>query len=176
MRVRHMALCALFAALLAISAWISIPAGAVVFTLQTFTVALSLWLLGGKLGCLSIGLYLLLGIVGLPVFSSFQGGVGVLLNATGGYIIGFLVWGLLYWLLTAISPDSQKLQILAMVLGLIACYSFGTGWFNHLYVRQGGSGSLGIVILQCVVPYLLPDAIKLSLAFLLHRRLKRFVY
>lgn len=171
-----MALCALFSALLALSAWLSIPAGAVAFTMQTFAVALSLWLLGGKLGCLAITLYLLLGIVGLPVFSGFQGGIGVLLNVTGGYIFGFLVWGLLYWLLTAVFPHSEKIQIFAMVLGLLACYCFGTGWFHRLYIQQGGSGSLGVVILQCVVPYLLPDAVKLSLAFLLYRRLKRFVY
>lgn len=171
-----MALCALFAALLAICAWLSIPAGAVSFTLQTFAVALCLWLLGGKLGCLAIALYLLLGMVGLPVFAGFQGGVGVLLNATGGYLLGFLVWGFLYWILTSVFPYSEKLQTVAMIIGLLACYCFGTGWFNRLYIRQGGSGSLLVVILQCVVPYLLPDAVKLVLAFLLYRRLKRFVY
>ena len=176
MRVRNMALCAFFAALLTLCAWLSIPAGTVAFTLQTFGVALTLLLLGGNRGTVAIFVYLLLGIVGLPVFTGFQGGIGVLLNATGGYILGFLVWGLLYWLLTSVLPNTGKFQIIAMVLGLAACYCFGTGWFNHLYIRQGGSGSLGVVILQCVAPYLIPDAAKLALAFFLSSRLKRFVY
>ena len=175
MKTRNMALCALFAALLCLCAWISIPAGDIAFTLQTFGVALTLWLLGGKRGSLAILLYLLLGAAGLPVFTGFQGGVGVLLNVTGGYILGFLAWGLLYWLLTALFPASDKMKIAAMALGLLACYGFGSGWFYGLYLKGGSAISLGLVLVKCVVPYLLPDAVKLSLAFLLYRRLRRFV-
>lgn len=175
MKVRNMALCALFAAILAICAWISIPAGDIAFTLQTFGVALTLLLLGGKRGCVAIFLYLLLGAVGLPVFSGFQGGIGTLLNATGGYIAGFLVWGLLYWLLTTLFPASQKAEAAAMVLGLLICYAFGSFWFYRVYLSGGSAASFGIVLFKCVVPYLLPDAIKLALAFLLAQRLKRFV-
>ena len=67
MRIRNMARCALFAALLAICAWISVPVADVAFTLQTLGVALALWLLGGKRGTLSVLVYLLLGVAGLPV-------------------------------------------------------------------------------------------------------------
>lgn len=175
MKVRNMALCALFAALLALSAWLSIPAGEIAFTLQTFGVALTLSLLGGKWGSLSILVYLLLGAVGLPVFSGFQGGIGTLLNVTGGYIFGFLVWSLLYWLITALTPDKPLFPLLAQVVGLLACYAFGSIWFCWLYLQRGSAVSIGFVLLKCVLPYLLPDAIKLGLAFLLARRLKRFV-
>lgn len=173
MKVRNMALCALFAALLTLCAWISVPGAGVVFTLQTFGVALTLLLLGGKRGTIAVFVYLLLGIVGLPVFTGFQGGIGTLLNVTGGYILGFLVWALLYWLITAIAP---KKQVLAMVAGLLVCYAFGSAWFYTLYLQSGSVMGLGAFLLKCLVPYLLPDAAKLSLAFLLAYRLKRFVY
>lgn len=170
-----MALCALFAALLALSAWLSVPAGDIAFTLQTFGIALTLMLLGGKWGSLSILVYLLLGAVGLPVFSGFQGGIGTLLNVTGGYIVGFLVWGLLYWLIDATTPDKPLFRLLALAVGLLACYGFGSAWFCWLYLQKGTAVGIGFVFLKCVLPYLLPDALKLGLAFLLARRLKRFV-
>lgn len=176
MKARNMALCALFAALLALCAWISIPVADVAFTLQTLGVALVLVLLGGKWGSLSILVYLLLGAAGLPVFSGFQGGLGALLGVTGGYILGFLVWGNLYWLLTSLGPDSDRFRLLFMVVGLLACYAFGSAWFYWLYLQKGNAVSLGLVLLKCVVPYVIPDAVKLTAAWFLSRRLKRFVY
>ena len=86
----YMAVCA---ALIAVCSWISIPA-AVPFTLQTFAVFCVLGLLGGKRGTVSILVYILLGAIGLPVFSGFNGGIGALLGTTGGYIIGFIFVGL----------------------------------------------------------------------------------
>ena len=80
MKIRTMAQCGLFAALMCICAWVSIPFGDTVFTLQTFCLFLMLELLGGKRGSLVCLLYLLLGIAGLPVFSGFRGGLGVLLG------------------------------------------------------------------------------------------------
>lgn len=172
MKIRNMALCGLFAALMALCAWLCIPVADVSFTLQTFAVALTLLLLEGKRGTVAVFVYLLLGTVGLPVFTGFQGGMGALLGVTGGYIAGFLVWALLYWLVTALAPHQR---LLAMVLGLVSCYAFGSFWFCRVYLAAGGAMSLGLVLLKCVVPYLLPDAVKLGLAFLLSSRLKRFV-
>ena len=102
-----MVLIALFSVLIAICAWISIPA-TVPFTLQTFAVLCTLGLLGGKRGTVAILLYLLMGAVGLPVFSNFGGGLGKLLGVTGGYLIGFLAASLLYWLLTKLAGDGLK--------------------------------------------------------------------
>ena len=176
MKARNMARCALFAALLTLCAWISIPVTDVAFTLQTLGVALVLWLLDGKRGTLAIFIYLLLGAVGLPVFSGFQGGLGALLGVTGGYILGFLVWGILYWLLSAFGPKTAGFQIIAMALGILGCYVFGSLWFYRLYLRSGSAVGFGFVLLKCVVPYLIPDALKLTAAWFLSRRLKRFVY
>ena len=85
-----MVLASLFASLTAVCAWISIPIPPISFTLQTFAVFLTLAVLGGKWGTVSILLYLLLGVVGLPVFAGFRGGISALLDATGGFLWGFL--------------------------------------------------------------------------------------
>ena len=121
MKIRNMVLSALFAALLAVCAWISIPAGDVAFTLQTFGVFLTLLLLGGKRGTVSISVYLLLGAVGLPVFSGFRGGIGTLLGVTGGYMVGFLFTCLVYWLITSVAGSSKKIQLTALLAGLAVC-------------------------------------------------------
>ena len=160
--VRNMVLCAQFAALTAVCAWISIPVFDIAFTLQTFAIFLSLGLLGGKRGCAVIGIYLLLGAVGLPVFSAFQGGFGVLAGVTGGYLWGFLVAGLVYRLLEGCG------KLPAMIAGQFVCYLCGSIWF-YLYA----GGGLWLILLRCVIPYLLPDAAKILLAYCLSRRLGR---
>ena len=159
-----MTLSSLFAALLAVCAWVCILLGDTVLTLQTFGIALCLLLLGGKWGSISIAIYLLLGAAGLPVFSSFRGGLGQLLGVTGGFIWGFLAMGLIYWLLARFG------RIPALIAGLLACYGCGCLWF---YLYSGGG--LGFILLRCVVPYLIPDALKLWLALTLFRRLSKVI-
>lgn len=174
--LRDMALCALFAAILAISAWITVPVLEIAFTMQTFAVFLTLGLLGGKRGTVTIAVYLLLGAVGAPVFSGFRGGVGALLGVTGGYLAGFLFSALVYWLITACLGEKAWVRALGMVIGLLVCYAFGSAWFLIVYVRGGGAIGLGAVLLKCVVPYLIPDALKLALAFVLTQRLWRYCH
>ena len=154
----------MFAALLAVCAWISIPLGDVAVTLQTFGVALALLLLGGKWGSLTVIIYLLLGAVGLPVFSGFRGGIGALAGVTGGFLWGFLLMGLVYWGLEKLG------KLPALLAGLLVCYGCGCGWF---YLYSGGG--LGLILLRCVIPFLIPDAVKLWLAFSLSRRLKKVI-
>ena len=96
LKTKDLALCALFAALIAVCAWISIPA-TVPFTLQTFAIFAALGLLGGKRGTVAVAVYLLLGAIGVPVFAGFQGGIGALLGTTGGYLLGFLLTALIVW-------------------------------------------------------------------------------
>lgn len=156
--------CALFGALMAVCAWLAVPVGDIAVSLQTFAVFLTLGLLGGKLGTAAILVYLCLGAMGLPVFTGFQGGFGVLLGPTGGYLWGFLTAGLLYWALEGRVP-----MWIAMVLGLLCCYAVGTGWYYCIYTQ----GGLWAVLLKCVVPYVIPDAIKITLALTLVNKLKR---
>ena len=169
-----MALCGLFSALLVICAWISIPLADIAVTLQTFGVFLCLGTLGGKRGSIAILVYLLLGAVGLPVFSGFRGGFGALLGTTGGYIFGFMLTSLVYWILTSLK-DTPITRLIAMVLGMLLCYGCGSWWYMHQYLSSG-SLTLGLVLMKCVIPYLIPDAIKLTLAWILTGKLKRFVY
>ena len=89
MKARNLARCALFVSLMAVCAWIGLPLPPVRFTLQTLAVMTALGLLGAKWGAVSVTVYLLLGLGGLPVFSGFRGGPGVLLGITGGYLWGF---------------------------------------------------------------------------------------
>ena len=173
MKAKNMALCGLFAAVLALCAWISIPLSDSVITLQTFGIFLTLGLLGGRRGSLTILIYLLLGAVGVPVFSSFRGGLGAILGTTGGYLFGFMLTGFFYWMIT-LWKDTPILRLIAMILGLLACYGCGSWWYMTQYLTDG-TITLGLVLLKCVVPYLIPDAIKLTLAWVLTARLKRFV-
>jgi len=175
MNVRNMARCALFAALLTICAWIAVPIGDIAVTMQTLGIFLTLGLLGGKRGTLAIFLYLLLGLVGLPVFTGFQGGAGVLLGTTGGYLTGFLFSGLVYWLVTALGGNSRKVRIFAMVLGLIICYLFGTLWYRFGYLGSGSAAGIGLILAKCVLPYLAPDILKLILASYLTGRLRPYI-
>ena len=91
---------AIFAVLIAICSWISIPA-TVPFTLQTFAVFMAVGLLGGKRGTIAVLTYVLLGAIGVPVFAGFSGGVGALLGNSGGYIVGFIFSALVMWAITA---------------------------------------------------------------------------
>lgn len=173
MRIRNMTLCGLFAALLAVCAWLCVPVADTVLTLQTFGIALCLGVLGGRWGSVAIGVYLLLGAVGLPVFSGFRGGFGMLFSTTGGYLTGFFFFGLMYWLITTLFPNGQ---LLGMAAGLLICYCFGSVWYYHVYTAGGDSVTFGFILIKCVLPYLLPDAVKLLLAWQLSKKLRRFVY
>ena len=174
-KIRDLAYIALMAALMAVCSWIILPVGPVPFTMQTFGVFAALGLLGGKRGFLSVLLYLFLGMVGLPVFSGFSSGLGALLGATGGYLLGFLALALIYWAITAQAGTSLPVMVAALVLGLAVCYAFGTAWFLLIYTGGGHTGTLLGTLTLCVFPYIIPDLIKLAAALLLVRRIGRFV-
>ena len=156
-----MVLSSLFAALTAVCAWISLPIPPVAFTLQTFAVLLTLGILGGRWGTGSILIYLLLGMIGLPVFAGFQNGAAAFPGPTGGFLLGFLAGGLVYWVLEKLG------RIPAMIAAQLTTYICGCLWFS-LY-----TGSIGMVaaVLSCVIPYLIPDAFKLILAYMLSTRI-----
>ncbi|MBQ7415799.1 MAG: biotin transporter BioY [Oscillospiraceae bacterium] len=164
MKIRNMTRCAVLAALMAVCAWISVPLGNQAVSLQTFAVFLTLGLLGGKGGTATVLVYLLLGAAGLPVFTGFRGGIGALLGPTGGYLWGFLASCLLYWVL-----ENRLPHWIVMVLSLLLCYACGTAWYFFLYAS---GASVWAILGTCVVPYLVPDGIKLFLALTLTKRLK----
>ena len=164
LKTRDMAHIALGIALLAVCAFISIPA-TVPFTLQIFGVFFVLEYLGGKRGAIAVWLYLLCGAVGLPVFSGFRGGFSVLLSATGGFIMAFAAVALLYFVLSFFKLPHWAHYLVAAV-SLLLIYFGGSAWFVYMM-----GGSIKHALLVCVVPFVLFDVIKIVLAFLLSARL-----
>lgn len=171
MTTKRMTRIALCAALLAPCAWLSIPTQPP-FTMQTFGVFLTLLLLGAKDGAIAIGLYILLGALGVPVFSGFNGGMGALMGPTGGYIVGFLLMCPIFALLCRGDAGIRR-RALALLLGLVACYAFGTIWFMKVYGDAKGPITVLSALSMCVFPFILPDLAKLALALWADKRLEK---
>ena len=169
-----MAYIAVFAVIMAICSWISIPAQ-VPFTLQTFAVFLAFGVLGGKRGTMAVLVYILLGAVGIPVFAGFTGGIGVLMGNTGGYILGFLGSALVMWALEKLPGKRSVIQIFSMIAGLLVCYTFGTLWFMTVYAGTTGKVGLVTVLGWCVIPFIIPDLIKIGHAYMLAGRIRKYV-
>lgn len=163
MSTKDLALTGMFAVVIAVCSWISIPT-AVPFTLQTFAVFSALGLLGGKRGFFAVLVYMLLGAVGLPVFAGFKSGVAVLLGSTGGYIVGFLIIAGVYWVAEVFIGKQIIVRIISMVIGLALCYLFGTVWFVTVFTRTNGDISLFKALQMCVIPFVIWDLLKMALA------------
>lgn len=175
MSTRSAAYIAMMAVILCICSWLTVPF-AVPFTMQTFGVYCAFLLLGGKRGLLAIGLYILLGLVGLPVFSGFQGGPGHLLGLTGGYIIGFLFTGLGYLLMEGKLKNLAFLPRFALlILDLMPCYLIGTLWFIAVSRLHGSEMGFVSALTLCVLPYILPDLLKVLLAERISARVGKYL-
>ncbi len=168
-KVLNLTLTALFAVIISVCSMLSFPA-AVPFTLQTFGIFLALFLLGGKYGTLSIAVYVILGLAGLPVFHNFTGGIGILMSGTGGYITGFILAGLLYAVITKLFGNRSTVKLTAAFAGLILCYITGTLWFT--FTASPNEGFLP-ALLTCVVPYIVPDVVKILLALFIAKRTEK---
>ena len=171
--LRDISLIAMFAAVIAVCSWISIPL-AVPLTMQTFAVFLAGLMLGPRRAVAAVGVYILLGAAGLPVFAGFNAGAGVLLGSTGGYIIGFVFTALLSGAAGSRFSGSGWKMMLLMLLGLLICYAFGTAWFIVVYARQSGPVGVTTALAWCVFPYIVPDILKMLLAVTVMRRFRLY--
>ena len=172
--VRAMCRVGAFAALMAACSWLSIPTTPP-FTLQTLGVFLAVGLLGGKLGTAAVAVYVLLGAFGLPVFANFSGGLGVLLGTTGGYIIGFIFAALVMCGLERLLGRRLRALLVSMLAGMIVYFAFGTVWFQAVYMRTTGPVGLMTVLGWCVVPFIIPDLVKMALALVITARIRPHV-
>lgn len=190
-KTTSLVICGLFAALTVICAFITIPLGftPVPVNFAVLAVFLASGITGKKYGTISIGVYILLGAVGLPVFAGFKGGLGVIAGPTGGYIAGYLAAAFIVGLLTDIlykkyiNTGKIKYKGIAiflildiiMAVGLAACYFLGTCWF----IISTGT-NIGAAMISCVLPFLPGDAIKIFIASLLIHKLRpmanRYIY
>ncbi len=162
--------CAIFAAIIAVLAQISIPLpGGVPLTLQTLGIMLAGIILGAKKGCISVIIYILLGAVGLPVFAGFKGGISSVFGPTGGFIVSFwtvsLCSGLGYFLGKRASSNLKSKALLyvltaaGILIGAALNYLVGVVWFTSIT-----GNTVSAAITMCVLPFMLTDAIKVVLA------------
>ena len=164
---------ALMTALICLTSLLTIPVFTVPITLQTFGIYSSLFLLGGKRGSIATILYIAIGAIGMPVFSGFSGGVGRLFDASGGFILGFLLSSLFFWLLTATLPKRDAFKILSAALSLILLYVLGSLWYALVYI--GSPREILYMLSVCLTAFLLPDTVKIFLAYILSSRLLKII-
>lgn len=171
MPTRQMTLTAMLTALLCIAGPLTLPVGPIPVSLTTGMLMLMALLLDPGRAVMCCGAYLLLGMAGLPVFSGFTGGIGVLAGPTGGFLLG-------YPLLTALCgvvcqhTEKRIWQLLAMLAGTALLYLAGTAW----YCWQTGASAAGAAS-ACVLPFLAGDALKIAAVLtgghMLRARLKK---
>lgn len=162
MTTYQLAVTALFAALLCILSPIALPIGPVPISLATLIIYLAVYLLGTKLSAISCAIYLLLGLVGLPVFSGYASGLGKLAGPTGGYLIGYIPMAVVAGLIIGRGNANVVRSAIGLVVGTAVLYLLGTIWF----VIQMDC-TFGYALTVCVVPFLIGDAIKIVIAVLL---------
>jgi len=157
-----------FGAVTAAGAYLIIPVPPVPITLQTFFLYLAAALLGGRLGALSQVVYLMVGIIGLPVFAGGKGGLGVLLGPTGGYLFGFVAGAYVTGWLSELRKDPGPAWLAsAMIGGTTVIYLLGVSQLTlvaRFSVRQA--------IAVGVLPFLIGDALKISLAVFITKKLR----
>lgn len=171
-KTTQMAFIALFAALTGVLSQIAIP---LPFTPLPINLALlAVFVAGGLLGwknaTISQLVYILLGAIGIPVFTKFSGGVGILLGPTGGFIIGYVLCALVIGLLAGRMPNKVWCVAVAMIAGLVVCYTVGTIGF----IVVTGNGIVS-ALTACVLPFLVGDAIKILVGSIVVVRLKKML-
>lgn len=157
--IYHMTVCALMAAVMCVLGPLSIPIGAVPISFTNLVICLTACLLGWKWGSVSVIVYVLLGMVGLPVFSAYSGGLAKLAGPTGGYIIGYVFITLIGGIFIQKFHSKYGWTILGLVLGVAVTYAFGTAWF----VIQMEC-TLWYALTVCVFPFIVVDLIKIVVA------------
>lgn len=177
MKTKDIVSISLFTTLLAVCAWIYIPM-TIPFTMQTFAVFLAMFVLGGKKGTIVIFIYLITGLIGVPVFSGGTAGPAILFGPTGGYMIGWIFLGMIYYWYEKVvdkfvKKPERKIQILVLLAGMMVCYIFGTLWFINIYAKDSSDFIAAFSI--CVFPFIIPDAVKLALAYTVSKRIKKYI-
>lgn len=157
-KIQILTVTALMTAVTCVLAPFAIPIGPVPISLTNLVIYVSLYILGWKRATVSYLVYILIGLVGLPVFSGFSGGVGKVLGPTGGYIIGFIPMAILTGAVIG-HTKNRLVHFLAMVVGTAICYVFGTVWFCVVM-----DSTAAAALAACVFPFIPGDIIKMLIA------------
>lgn len=169
--LRRITAVSLLTALFAVSSYIQLPM-AIPVTLQTFVLSMCLYLFGTSLTVKMLAVYTLAGCIGIPVFSSFRAGISVLLEPTGGYILGFFLMTLCYGVLQKVLPCFRMKNQITALVSLVPLYVCGSVWYALVYLK-GNYAGVWAVVWVCVLPYIVPDAVKVLLGSLCAVKLKK---
>ena len=158
MKTKKLIYCALFAAIIAIMSQIAVPIQPIPLNMGIFGVLLCGGLLGKKYSAASVIVYILLGMVGVPVFSGFRGGLGVIAGPTGGYIAGYII---IAFITGMVCEKTRKIKYMALFMTLsgILGYVVGTAWYCILMKTNIVSA-----LMLCVIPFIPGDLVKVILA------------
>ncbi|MDP4133770.1 MAG: biotin transporter BioY [Bacillota bacterium] len=167
-KIYQMTIIGVMAAVICILGPLSIPIGVVPVTFTNLAIYFSLYALGIKRGTVSYLIYMLIGFIGLPVFSNFSGGPSKLLGPTGGFIIGFIFMAAISGYFIDCFFNSRALCFLGMVLGMAVCYAFGTIWLSYQ-----GKLTIGAAVAVGVTPFILGDLIKILIAAVLGPQIRK---
>ncbi len=181
--IYDMVLISISAALIAVCSWISIPLGPVPFTLQTLGILAVMLTAGGRRGTIAVLVYLALGAVGVPVFAGFKGGIASFAGPTGGFLVGFLISALVYWLLEKLflkklmttTVRTWIFGMLGFLVFEIIMYIVGVIWFMTVYAAQTGPVGLLTVLGWCVIPFIIPDLVKMTVALIIGERASKLI-
>ena len=167
-KVYQMAIIGLMAAVICILGPLSIPIGVVPISFTNLAIYIVLYTLGMKKGSISYIVYMLIGFVGLPVFSNFSSGPSKLLGPTGGYIIGFFFMALIAGFFIDKFFDKWYLCIAGMVLGTAVCYVFGSIWLSYVtHMTASKAFAVG------VIPFIPGDLVKILIAALIGPQIRK---
>ncbi len=158
-KVYRLTTCALMAALMCVLGPMSIPIGPIPVSFTNFVIFLSVYLLGMRGTTISYIVYLLLGVMGMPVFSGYQGGLGKLAGPTGGYLVGFILTALISGFVMEYSHAHTLTTILGMMVSMVFAYFVGTAWFVLEMQCK-----VWYALTSCVFPFVLGDIIKILVA------------
>lgn len=164
---------ALFAALTAVCAQITVPLAAIPFTLQTLMVTLAGLLLGPKRGAAAMTVYMLLGLAGAPVFAAFGGGLSSVAKPSFGFVLGFIPAAFVIGLIAQNGLTWLKLGA-ASLAGAAVTYAVGLPYmYVIIHVVNGAEATLGNVLMWGMLPFLPGDALKIIVAIPLCLVLRR---
>lgn len=166
--IQQIAVIGVMTAVICILAPFSIPIGVVPISFTNLAVYIALYVLGVKKGTISYVIYLLIGLVGVPVFSSFTSGPGKLFGPTGGYLIGFIPMAVIAGIFIDKFIDKMYLCFLGMVLGTAVCYLFGTAWLAY-----EASMTFSQALAAGVIPFIPGDLVKIVIAMLIGPQIRK---
>jgi len=165
--VKNISIIAVMTAVTCILGPLSLPIGVVPISLTNFAIYISLYALGMKRGTISYLVYVLIGFVGVPVFSNFSGGAGKLLGPTGGYIFGFIFMAIISGFFIDKWCRNIPLCMLGMILGIMVTYLFGTVWLSY-----EANMTMKSALAAGVWPFIPGDLIKMLIAAIIGPKLR----